>query len=76
MLTSYPVDSSKPFLALTALCVAFLPNEVPRVMRPARGGAGVLDQKTARHVSLLPSKHFKLIHFHIPAHPNLWQHCG
>lgn len=76
MLTSYPVDSSKPFLALTVSCVAFLPNQVPPVMRSARGDAGVLDQKTARHVGLLSSQNFKCTHLHIPASPSLCQHWG
>jgi hypothetical protein len=52
VLTSYSVDSSKPFSTLMPSCVAFLPIQVPPVMRPARGDAGVLDQTTARHVGL------------------------
>lgn len=46
------------FLALMAPHVAFLPDQVPPVMRSARGDAGVLDQKIARHVSLLSCKNF------------------
>ncbi|KAJ8786744.1 hypothetical protein J1605_023402 [Eschrichtius robustus] len=37
----------------TSACATFPPNQVPPVMRSARGDAGVLDQKTARHACRL-----------------------
>ena len=48
----------------------FSPKQVPPVMRPARGDAGVLDRKTVRHVGLLHLLHLLHVHFLILFHPN------
>ena len=45
-------------------------------MRPARGDAGVLDQKTVRHVGLLHLLHLLHVHFLILFHPNCVRRVG
>ena len=54
----------------------FSPKQVPPVMRPARGDAGVLDQKTVRHVGLLHLLHLLHVHFLILFHPNCVRRVG
>lgn len=45
-------------------------------MRPARGDAGVLDQKTVRHVGLLHFKNFKLMYTFLSFSIQLCQEGG